>query len=258
MIENILPLIPKHGCYVEPFCGGATIFFAKKKTSCEILNDKNKQLINFYRVLKNESLRTKLLQKCNETLYSREHHFQAVDLFWNGNDVEKAWALWFKINTGFSGKLHGGFSTTKNPESNPARKFSNYKINLARCGHRIEDAQIESIDAIDCIRIYDSDKTFFYVDPPYLNADQGHYRGYSEADFKNLLETLTEIKGKFLLSCYPGEMIYDYISAYEWNDSSFGFKVRARNPKFGPQKEKTEMLVWNYDIQKNQMELFNA
>ena len=52
MLSHILPLIPKHKCYVEPFCGGAAVFFAKDKSSNEILNDNNNNLINFYRILK--------------------------------------------------------------------------------------------------------------------------------------------------------------------------------------------------------------
>jgi len=29
MVRHILPIIPEHNLYCEPFCGGAAIFFAK-------------------------------------------------------------------------------------------------------------------------------------------------------------------------------------------------------------------------------------
>ena len=56
MLTYILPRVPKHKCYVEPFCGGATVFFAKNKCANEVLNDTNDNLINFYKMLKHKDL----------------------------------------------------------------------------------------------------------------------------------------------------------------------------------------------------------
>ena len=258
LIKNILPLIPKHSCYCEPFAGGATVLFAKPKSSVEVINDTLDSLINFYRVLKNPETQQLLLKMCNETLYARSEHIRALELYKTGNPVEKAWSLWFKINAGFSGKLDGGFSTTKVRYCSPTVKFSNYKANLTRCAERIEKVQIENIDAIDCIKVYDSPETFFFVDPPYLDADQGHYKGYLPEDFNRLLNCLQDIEGKFLLTCYPGMIIHDYISTNEWSSLKIIKKIRAKNHKHsvGVQKEAVELLVWNYYQVEIQEELF--
>jgi DNA adenine methylase len=42
---------PAHVCYVEPFAGGAAIFFMKEPSECEVLNDVNGELVNLYRVV---------------------------------------------------------------------------------------------------------------------------------------------------------------------------------------------------------------
>ncbi len=259
IINHILPLIPKHDCYCEPFAGGATVFFAKKKSSVEVLNDNLDSLINFYRVLQDPEEQKELYLMCKKTLYSRADHNQALELFKNGNNIEKAWALWFKINTGFSGKMDGGFSTTKSGGSSPAIKFQNYKNSLSKCGKRLEEAQLEKLDAVECIKVYDSNKTFHYVDPPYLDADQGHYKGYSPEDFERLLKELSLIKGMFLLSCYPGSMIDCFIQEEGWYVMEIEKRIRARNPKrFEKQITKTELLVWNYQAQiSKQINLFN-
>ena len=52
LAKHILPLFPKHSCYIEPFAGGAALFFMKKPSEVEVLNDVNGELINMYRVVK--------------------------------------------------------------------------------------------------------------------------------------------------------------------------------------------------------------
>ena len=58
MAHNVIPLLPKHTVYVEPFCGGATIMFKKPWPAVsnrdhyrEVINDHDERLINFYRAL---------------------------------------------------------------------------------------------------------------------------------------------------------------------------------------------------------------
>jgi len=45
LAKHILPLFPEHTCYVEPFCDGAALFFAKDKSRVEVINDLAVQLI---------------------------------------------------------------------------------------------------------------------------------------------------------------------------------------------------------------------
>lgn len=39
MLRHILPLIPDHETYVEPFFGGGAVFWAKQPVNQEIIND---------------------------------------------------------------------------------------------------------------------------------------------------------------------------------------------------------------------------
>ncbi len=69
----IVSKIPQHTLYVEPFAGAVHVLFAKPESKCEILNDLDGDLINFFRVLKNSQSRQKLIEQLSYTLYSREH-----------------------------------------------------------------------------------------------------------------------------------------------------------------------------------------
>lgn len=62
-------------------------------------------------------------------------------------------------------------------------------------------------DAIRVIEAVDCEDVLHYCDPPYFNSDCGHYSGYSEEDFIALLDCLSAVKGKFVLSSYPSEVL---------------------------------------------------
>lgn len=51
-VKKILKMVPDHTFYAEPFCGSATVFFAKSKTQASWLNDINAELINTYKVIR--------------------------------------------------------------------------------------------------------------------------------------------------------------------------------------------------------------
>lgn len=51
LAKHIIPMFPDHTCYVEPFAGGAALFFMKAQAKVEILNDINGELVNLYRVV---------------------------------------------------------------------------------------------------------------------------------------------------------------------------------------------------------------
>jgi DNA adenine methylase len=248
MVRHILPLIPAHNLYCEPFAGGAAIFFAMQPSEVEVLNDTNRELINFYRVVQNDF--TSLEKEIKITLHSRDLHRKASVIYNNPDmfsELKRAWALWVLSSQGFAGLIDGswGFDVTKN--STP-KKIENKKeaftVDLAI---RLQQVQLECADALYIIRSRDSAESFFYVDPPYFNSDMGHYDGYSREDFEALLKLLSEIKGKFLLSSYPSDILDNYCSRNNWSTRSFDSIVSIA-AKSGKQKKKVEMLTSNYDI----------
>lgn len=115
---------------------------------------------------------------------------------------------------------------------------------------RLENAQIENNDACKVITSRDTKDSFHYVDPPYINSDQGHYGGYNEIHYKALLDTLSAIKGKFLLSSYPSDILTEYTEKNGWYTIRFDKPLNAGKPKNGtPRKRKIEVLTANYPIE---------
>src|SRR5476651_1781212 len=50
LADQIIQMFPEHRTYVEPFAGGAQVFFHKAPSKVEVLNDLDGEIVNFYRV----------------------------------------------------------------------------------------------------------------------------------------------------------------------------------------------------------------
>jgi DNA adenine methylase len=194
LAKTILGLIPPHRLYCEPFLGGAAVYFAKEPSKVEIVNDTNGELINFYEVLKQDF--SALEKEVAISLHSRKRHTQAWVIYENPemfDRVKRAWAVWMLANASYGCALDGGFGfdrtggTSKKLDNKRAGFTVDYAIRLQR-------TQIECCDALRIIKSRDAPDAFFYCDPPYVGADQGHYDGYTQDDFDNLLKLLEAIE----------------------------------------------------------------
>jgi DNA adenine methylase len=232
--------------YCEPFVGGAAVFFGKERSPVEVINDTNSELINFYKVAQNNF---PLLEKeVKETLHSRDLHKDASvvynfpHLF---SEVKRAWSIWVLSTQSFAAQLDSswGFDKISNTTT---QKISNKRAEFTDdIKQRLHNVQIECADAVYIIQSRDTNGTFFYCDPPYFNSDCGHYDGYSERDFEELLITLAKIKGKFLLSSYPSDILKKYSAEFGWSTRSIEQNVSV-NAKSGYQKRKVEVFTTNY------------
>ncbi|TYR37400.1 DNA adenine methylase [Sphingobacterium phlebotomi] len=242
-------LIPEHGLYGEPFFGGGAVFFLKPKSKVEVINDTNSELMNFYRVAKTRFKDLKEL--IQQSLISRELHRQAVIIYNNPNlfdEVRRAWAVWIMCIMGFSSKLEGPFGYDKRDGSQAKRLSLKKEMFTEELLERLENVQIESADALYVIKSRDHKEAFFYCDPPYIGSNMGHYKGYTEADFRSLLETLASIEGKFLLSSYPSDILTEFIERNGWISMQKELTVTV-NIKSGNDKKKLEVLTANYPIE---------
>jgi len=95
----------------------------------------------------------------------------------------------------------------------------------------------------------DTPNTFFFADPPYVSSDQGHYDGYTEADFLNLLDKLSKIKGTFLLTSYPEDILMYFRKKFSWEYIDFDMPLAVDSGRAEQGKRKTECITFNYKIQ---------
>jgi DNA adenine methylase len=248
MLEHILPLIPQHTIYTEAYFGGGAVFFAKQPSQSETINDLNHMVINFYEIVRTNF--DALKEKIEASLFSRVTYtiawtiYRMPQLF---SKLERAWAFYIATNMGFACTI-GSWGFDKYGKRSKA--FLNKKLKFnGEIAKRLELVKIECNDACFVIQSDDANDAFHYIDPPYIESHQGHYGGYTEEDYIRLLETLTTIKGKFLLSSYPSEILEKYIKQNGWYTKSFDKPLSAQKSVDGKSKKrKTELLTANYPI----------
>lgn len=245
MVRHILPLIPNHSLYCEPFFGGGAVFFAKEKSKVEVINDINRFVVNFYTQIKSnfEELQSLVQSTPHSRAMLRDAKvmYDAPHLF---SDVKKAWAFWVLTNQGYAGKISSSWGYgTANCERERClhNKRDNFTTELR---DRLERVQVECEDALRIIEYRDRTDTFFYVDPPYFGTNLGHYGGYMENDFENLLKKLATCEGKFLLSSFPSDLLKRYVTENGWHSVEIPMTTIASSKR----KPKTEVLTANYPI----------
>ncbi len=245
MVKHILPLIPDHKIYTEAFLGGAAVFFAKKPSEHECVNDLNTSLITFYRVLSSDfGILRKLIL---ETPASRKVHRDAAFVLnypEHHDQIKVAWALWVQTNMSFSSSILKGYAYDLSGST--TKKITNKKIAFTSAlKKRLDKVDIECNDAVKVIQSRDTVDTFHYIDPPYYNSNMGHYDGYTVEDYEKLLTALSTCKGKFLLSSYDSELLQKYVKDNGWYQQKFEKRIAVSSKT---NKLKTEVLTANYMI----------
>lgn len=212
LASRLIPLIPPHSVYVEPFAGGAALLFAKGRPAItnkhhyrEVLNDKDNRIVTLYRVARERP--DELIRLLQMTPYSRDDYRRAyaiIDGYLMADELMVAWAVWVALQFSFSNTIGGGLSYSLLGR-NFAATHNQKQIKLPDQCARLSCVLIESLDALEILKKYDSPHTFFYCDPPYPGAEQGHYKGYTVEQFNALVDALENCQGAYMLSCYDAE-----------------------------------------------------
>lgn len=251
MADEIVAMIPKHKIYCEPFFGGGAVFFTKPASYLEVINDTNKNLIIFYRVMKRRF--RKLKMAIEDTLHCESEYLRAKDIYnrrVEANELEIAWSVWVITNMSFSASMHGGWKWCNGSAGSHTGRFvRKKKYEFGILINRLEDVQISCRNALRIIRDRDTLETFYYLDPPYPGRSQGHYYGYTMKEFDSLLKVISKIKGNFILSNFQSQTLKWYCIKNGWNVKAKKIIMKVAN--FSGRRYKTELLVYNYSIQKN-------
>jgi len=222
-LKWLLPMMPVHKYYYEPFFGSGTVLLNKPKAEQEFVNDLDSKLISFWLCLQDEEKMEELKKRCLFTLESSLAYRTFMEKI-NEDDlsiVDKAYMFLYLIRFGFNSLPN----TYRNPLSHDVSKMKNASLSIRTAARkfkkfyeRIKDVIFYDYDFADFIKeIRPRDDAFIFLDPPYYNKhqyDRDHRTGeyFGEEEYKKmreLLEKQTEGGTMWMITCDNNNPFFD-------------------------------------------------
>lgn len=249
LADRIFPLFPRHSCYVEPFAGGAALFFLRPvPAEVEVLNDINGDLVNLYRVVQHHL--EEFVRQFKWALSSRQvfkwlQETRPETL----TDIQRAARFYYLQQSAFGGRVDGqsyGTATTQPPGLNLLR----IEEALSAAHLRLSNTYIEHLSWAECIRRYDRAHTLFYCDPPYWQTE-GYGVPFGFEQYEEMAELIGRIKGKAIISLNDHPDIRRVFGRYHIESTDITYTVGG-----GQGAQAREVLIFSWDIQAEPAGLF--
>jgi DNA adenine methylase len=222
----LLPLLPQCHHYCEPFGGSAAVLLNRDPSSVETYNDMDGEVVNFFKVLRDQ--KDKLIEAIGLTPFSREEYYVSLkDGSITISDLERARRFFIRARqsrTGLAqtasiGRWANCKNTSRSGMSGVVSRWLGSVEALPDIALRLLQVQIENRPAVEVIELYDSPKTLYYCDPPYVHSTRGDSKAYKyemdEASHIELARALKKCKGLVALSGYRCALLDDLYS--KWN-----------------------------------------
>lgn len=242
----VVEMIPEdHTCYVEAFCGAAWVLFAKERSTAEVINDMDRELVTFWRVVQNHL--HPFLDYFKHAVTSREiFRLEQLKRPETLTDIQRAARYYYLQRLAFGGKpvdRHFGTSTTGGSPLN----ITTAAEHLMEVHWRMSGVVIEHLDALECIRRYDRPHTVFYLDPPYYGLCQDYASKFAHDDFVALRKTLDGVKGRFILSLNDCPEVREIFDGFKIKRTAITYTVsNGRNDQTEARaKQRGELLIHN-------------
>jgi len=262
MLDIILRNIPPHEHYAEPFAGAATVFLAKPLARLNTINDRDENIVSFFRVLQEPRKTQALLRRLKYTPYSRSEYRKACMLLSSGrqlDDVVRAWAFYVAQSMSVSHSYYHdprgtGFGQSRRPTTIVYSSYLGRIRRLLEIASKLRMAQIENIDGVRLMERVDSPDVFMFVDPPYISRTVRLKASIYSADYddtlhERLMDFLLVAKAKIMLASYPCEF-YDSLLDKGWvridKDKVISAVRVSPEPSSLRRPRRTESIYLNY------------
>ncbi len=130
LAKQIIAVMPPHKTYVEPFAGGAQVFFHKDPSEVEVLNDLDFEIVNFFRVCQYHY--QELVRYLNYCLISRRwYNLLGAENPESLTDIQRAGRFFYLQKNSFGGlilKQHYHYGVVQRPNYNPKRILRSSKL----------------------------------------------------------------------------------------------------------------------------------
>lgn len=229
-LVGMINAIP-HVTYAEPFVGMGGVFFRRTRAPrSEIINDRNGEVVNLFRILQRhypQFMDTLKFQITSRREFDRLKACDPATL----TDLERAARFLYLQKLAFGGKVAGqnfGVSLERGA-----------RFNLNRLAPQLEDVHerlsgviIENLDWLAFIDRYDRPGTLFYLDPPYWGGEDDYGKAlFSRDQYAALAQRLSVIKGAFILSLNAVQAVFETFSNFDFQEVDLTYSIAGGKGK---------------------------
>lgn len=249
LLKVLLPLIPEHKGYVEVFGGAGWLLFGKEKSKWEVLNDLDDNLMNLWEVIKNN--KDEFISSFDYVLVSRKTFNEYKDIYKSKSykdEVHQAQVLYYLLKAGVGASLPDGGGCGFGIAKDSSRlRLNDIENDINSAHERLKNVTIENRSFEKLIDSFDSEDTFFYLDPPYRKTARSSYPvgEFTDEMYEILHKKCVGMKGKFLLTINDDEYIRDLFK---------DFNIINHEVYYGVSKQEKgrvnfkELIITNYNI----------
>lgn len=259
LLSEISPLIPgEFDKYFEPFVGAGAVIFDLLPNKA-VINDLNNELINVYKVIKDNPDELIDLLKEHTNNNNKEYFYKVRELDRQTNydtlsDIYKASRTIYLNKTAYNGLYRvnksGQFNTPWGRYKNPKILDADNILSMSKYFNS-KDIKILNCDYKNALNSV-SKGDFVYLDPPYLPiSSSSAFTSYTadgfgiqqQEELKNTCDVLNNQGVKFLLSNSYHQFLLDLYKDYNIKIVEARRSVNSKGHKRGKIRE---ILVRNY------------
>lgn len=229
LLKHILPLIPEHTTYVEPFAGGLAVLLAKPRSKHEVINDVNDDIVLFYRYLRHhpQALMGELATHFNSRRDFNDFLNQGTTL----TELQRV-VQWYVVKLNSYSGMSQMYSRGRYQYGS---KFDRKRDipRLQAVSERLNRVVIESQDWEPVVQFHDGPQTFLYLDPPYLVRNRNAYDPFTLPDIQRLRERLGRVQSSWLLSLNDCPAVREFFSGYAVREITLRYNINKQRRSHG-------------------------
>ena len=221
-----------HGETLVDVFGGSGVVVMNAGYRKHVYNDLNGDLVNFFRVLRDDELRPRLMRRLKNTPMARQEYALSSRIYFNGNNsfsaldpVERAAAIFWRCNYSYGGKYRsGGFAVSTSDRAcvKENKTYWNRLKNLHKVAEFWRHTVLESLDFRKLIAAYGNrENVVMYCDPPYYGTENYYSAPFDRESHRDLADLLNTIKSGSVVSYYDFPGMSDLYPEDRWHWERF-------------------------------------